>query len=92
LTKTTPVEDFNLYRIRSGNRLFVIYEGSNPRSGEATVGHFRANGLDWDLLRATDHVGARTHRGPWPDYVVVTTACPAAEQCPIEEFIGNIRR
>jgi hypothetical protein len=93
LIKTTPVEDFNLYRVETNGRLFVIYEGNAPRSDEAVVGHVRANGSDWDLLRGDDHVGARSRRArlQWPQYLVVTTSCATAGQCPIEGFIRSIR-
>jgi hypothetical protein len=90
LAKTTPVEDFNLYRIRAQDRLFVIYEGNNPQSNEVTVGHLRANEMDWDMLRGTNHVGARTSRGSFPQYLVVTTACSPNQECPIEDFIRDI--
>jgi hypothetical protein len=93
LIKTTPVEDFNLYRVQTNGRLFVIYEGNAPQSDEAVVGHVRANGSAWDLLRANDHIGARSYRErlQWPQYLVVTTSCAAASQCPIEGFIRSIR-
>jgi len=93
LTKTSPVEDFNLYRVQTDNRLFVIYEGNAPQTDDRVVGRVRIQDAAWELLRATDHVGARTYRErlQWPQYLVVTTRCPANEQCPTEGFIRLIR-
>jgi hypothetical protein len=37
LSRETPIEDFNLYRVEEGGNRFVIYEGNHPQRGQGSV-------------------------------------------------------
>jgi hypothetical protein len=37
LSKETPVEDFNLYRVEAEGKRFLIYEGNHPKRAEGSI-------------------------------------------------------
>lgn len=37
VSRETPVEDFNLYRVEEGGNRFFIYEGNHPQRGQGSV-------------------------------------------------------
>jgi hypothetical protein len=98
VSKTTPVEDFNLYKIEFNKRTYQIYEGNYPQppgqlvrrirsEGSETVDLYRSNGiitLKFDRGRPKNPVVSADER--IPRYLMAWTRCPASEECSLPEF------
>jgi hypothetical protein len=37
ISRETPVEDFNLYRVQDAGKRFLIYEGNHPQRGKGSI-------------------------------------------------------
>ena len=80
ISKTTPVEDFNLYRVEMAGKHFLIYEGNHPNTqGDQPVGpvaaHKLPKGFSQGQLFGGDRgyqVLLRTGKTDWPTYIAVS--------------------
>ena len=90
--KSSPAEDFNLYRIQWRDRIFVIYEGNSPQEGTQYIRTVESKFGSAELGQGRGYVEVRiaTRAGGWPQFVVVTVPC-AADDCDIEEFVSLLR-
>jgi hypothetical protein len=97
VTKTSPVEDFNLYKLSYDAREYFIYEGNHPHQSGRLERQLR---LPFPgtvrLLRGQGTVEVRFDRGERgapiaigensvPRFIVIWTACPSAQECAIED-------
>jgi hypothetical protein len=77
-SRTTPAEDFNLYRFQSYGKKFIVYEGNYPNTtGETGLGAIPAipTGFVDGELYANDigySVVLRTPNAEWPMYIAVS--------------------
>ena len=81
--RSTPVEDFNLYRVRRGSGLFVIYEGNQPQRRDSA--HGVKVPLDPSASLTIDggrgSVLLRTGRRNWPIYLEISGPCGEPGRC-----------
>jgi hypothetical protein len=104
VVKTSPVDDFNLYKVSHRGRSYIIYEGNHPSSPGRLLRHLdrRSSFASVELRRNGDIVEVRFDRGepknpivaaerPFSRYLVVSTECNARDHCSIEEFSGLLR-
>lgn len=92
LSKRSPVEDFNLYRVASRSD-FVIYEGNAPQEGGQTFDRVVIGDTTWAISRDGEAIEARLFRPnlQWPQYLVVTRPCQPIQRCEIDAFLATIR-
>jgi hypothetical protein len=96
-TKTTPVEDFNVYSLSIDNRSISIYEGNHPlsRADKIIIERVRSpfSGQPTVISRFNGGVEGRitTGRHPWPNYLVVTVRCDGRVPCDVRPFLERIR-
>ena len=82
ISKTTPAEDFNLYRVNMAGKQFLIYEGNHPNTeGDRSIGVIAAStlpkGFSQGELFGSDRgyqILLRTWKSDWPNYVAVSLA------------------
>ena len=93
LVKRTPVEDFNLDRFERDGMAVSIYEGNAPRESGGVVDRVRLGRFEWELLRDGETAGERLFRGhlQWPQYLVISGACPSGGRCGVHELVGDVR-
>lgn len=78
VSKTTPVEDFNLYRFTNGGRHFLIYEGNSPQRGEdlGSIGPdlVPPGFVEGELFKKQDRLSLvlRTPNPRFPNYVAIS--------------------
>ena len=82
VSKTSPVEDFNLYRVELAGKQFLVYEGNRPNTqGDRPFGPIDADQLPKGFASGQLFGGdrgyqilLRTRRSDWPNYVAVSLA------------------
>ena len=82
VSKQTPVEDFNVYRIEYGSKRLHIYEGNHPDTSELKPGAELTSELlppgfiEGRFFEDTQsyQLVLRTPYTDWPKYVVLSTA------------------
>lgn len=94
VSKSTPVEDFNLYNVEYKGRNYLVYEGNSPADSGVAIENVKSNQGAGDSLLVRDREGLRltieTGKEPWPQYVSVSVHCPHdTEYCGMIEF-GNL--
>lgn len=103
VTKSTPVEDFNIYTISQSQRKYFIYEGDNPRPPGRLLRPIRSSypAKSVQMFRGEGIVEVRFDQGvrtrPYAideirsvQFLVVWTPCPADQECEIEQFARSI--
>lgn len=94
-TKSSPIEDFNIYQLVVDGRRVSIYEGNNPRLDPAgeLIGELisRTWGEPISIMRTQRGMEAKISTGrPWPNYLVVFIRCSADEPCDIRPIANSI--
>ena len=99
VTKTTPVEDFNIYKISHQEREYSIYEGDNPqppgRFVRSIKSSYPANNVR--MFRGNGVLEVRFDQGPRTrpfaigetrqvQFLVLWTRCADDQECGIEDF------
>lgn len=99
VTKTTPVDDFNIYKIHYNGREYFIYEGDNPQPPGRYLRSIRSSypTNTVQMFRGDDMVEVRFDQGPrtrpfaigeaaGAQFLVAWTPCANDQECKIEEF------
>jgi hypothetical protein len=104
VAKSSPVEDFNIYRVSYRDRVYQIYEGNNPRPPGRLLNVLALELPEYRvaLYQDGDIIEARFDRGdvdrpfaigenPPSQFLVISTRCEDSGHCGIEQIARLIR-
>ena len=93
VSKETPVEDFNLYKVAWRGGRFGIYEGNHPRGQDDASGSVvRLPGGRAGTLRVSGGRGSIIFdtQNEWPAYLDVRGPCQSTEDCLVKSLALEI--
>ena len=92
---SSPVEDFNIYRVALEKNVYVIYEGNAPQASPPRVSTAVVPIPDAEATYHRDSAKAELRitrkRMDWPSHLVVTTDCEEGD-CGLQQFGKRITK
>ena len=93
ISRVTPVDDFNHYKIKWRDSNFSIYEGNHPRPRLQQRGEKLKLDIDPEAdLRIHERRGSilvRLDRA-WPSYLDVSGFCGTRQRCAVADFAAEL--